>query len=192
MNSITGTYPGSTGFTESCRRAETPCTIIRTGISTECIWRPWGAAAVAAEATTMVPAAGIAGWFGATVAAPTALAMAATAALPITVLAAGLAGGSYVYTKHTWRNATTFPDPRKHVVAKAGKPFSSREKGEFLSTVWGSSGGSLASSGPSGGMFLGSYSGCYAGAVSAAFSPGAAAIWAPSAASASILSAYDN
>ena len=140
-----------------------------------------GAATVAAEATVMVPASGIAGWLGFTVAAPTAMAAVATATLPFTAVAAAIVGGSYVYN-HYWRRRTTiFDDPRKRGCPTNGKPLSRQEKGESMDSVGGSLSGFSAPGGPSSGVLLGSYVGVNVGAVLAAFSPGAAAVLAPSA-----------
>lgn len=149
-----------------------------------------GAAAVAAEATVLVPASGLAGWFGATVAVPTAGAAIATAALPFTVGVAAIAGGTYLYKNYSWKSSTKFSDPRKTGCPRNGNSLSATEKGENLGkngvpkgSLLGVTGSSTASlSGPSGLTLLGSYAGVQAGAVSAAFSPGAAAIYAPSAA----------
>ncbi|KAH8828609.1 hypothetical protein DL96DRAFT_1554333 [Flagelloscypha sp. PMI_526] len=148
------------------------------------------AAAIAAEATVLVPATGIMGWFGATVAVPTAGAALATAALPFTVGAAAIAGGTYLYKNYSWKSATKFDDPRKHGCPIDGKRLSLAEMGQegmpqgslfYMGNLSGSS--SLNSlSGPSGMVLLGSYAGLEAGALFAAFSPGAAAIYAPLAA----------
>jgi hypothetical protein len=140
-----------------------------------------GAAAVAAEATTLVSAGGIAGWFGATVAVPTAGVVFATAALPFTVGATAIMGGTYLYLNYSWKSSTMFRDPRVHGCPKDGKPLSKVEKGESFSGV-GSFSGSSAQSGTLSAILLGSYVGINAGAISAACSPGAAAIIAPSAA----------
>jgi hypothetical protein len=138
-----------------------------------------GAAAVAAEATTLVSAGGIAGWFGATVAVPTAGAVVATAALPFTAGAKVVMGGTYLYLNHSWKSSTMFKDPKVHGCPKDGQPLSKVEKGESFRGV-GSSSGSLQS-GASSPILLGSYVGINAGAISAACSPGAATIIAPSA-----------
>lgn len=142
-----------------------------------------GAASVAAEATVMVPASGIAGWLGFTVPAPTAMAVVAATTLPFIAGAAAVVGWTYVYRNYRWRMSTTFDDPRKRGCPTNGTPLSRQEKGESMGSVGGSLSGFSTSVRPPSGILLGSYVGINVGAVLAALSPGAAAVFAPSAAS---------
>ncbi|KAH8804121.1 hypothetical protein DL96DRAFT_1632090 [Flagelloscypha sp. PMI_526] len=147
-----------------------------------------GASAMAAEATVLVPASGIMGWFGATVAVPTAGAVLASAIYPFTMGAAAIVGGTYLYKHYSWKSATKFDDPRKLGCPTDGRPLSNFEKGQggaqqgsFMGSLSRSSGlDSLRS--PWSSVLLGSYIGVNAGTLLAAFSPGAAAIYAPLAA----------
>jgi hypothetical protein len=142
-----------------------------------------GMATIAAEATAMVQAPGLAGLIGFTVAAPTATAVfAATIALPFTAFVTATAGSTYVYMNYTWRRSTTFYDPRRWGCPTNGTPLSKTEMGELMGSIGGSLGEFSVSRGPSCGVLIGSYVGVNVAALSAALSPGAAPILAPAAA----------
>jgi hypothetical protein len=95
-----------------------------------------GAATMAAEATAMVQAPGLAGLIGFTVAAPTATAVfAATIALPFTIFVTATAGTTYAYMNFTWRKSTTFKDPRRWGCPTNGRPLSTTETGESMDSI---------------------------------------------------------
>lgn len=110
------------------------------------------------------------------------MAIVATAAWPFTVAAAAIVGGKYVCNNYWWKRTTTFDDPRKRGCPTNGKPLSRQEKGESMGLAGGSLSRFSASRGPLNGALLGSYAGINVDALMAALSPGAAAVFAPSAA----------